>query len=76
MSRLNMVYFTQRVGKSANLTVTVTPQTAGQYWCKASTDNYQDIEAAAMVYVRGKVYQTNALKEKVTSLSYNYKRHL
>ncbi|XP_060808034.1 irregular chiasm C-roughest protein [Amyelois transitella] len=41
-----------RVGKSSNLTVTITDKTAGQYWCRASIDNYQDIEAAAVVYVR------------------------
>ncbi|XP_052747765.1 irregular chiasm C-roughest protein-like [Galleria mellonella] len=42
-----------RVGKSSNLTVKITKETAGQYWCRASVDHYQDIEASAMVYVRG-----------------------
>ncbi|XP_059045852.1 irregular chiasm C-roughest protein-like [Achroia grisella] len=42
-----------RVGKSSNLTVTITEETAGEYWCRASIDHYQDIEASAMVYVRG-----------------------
>ncbi|KAL0810397.1 hypothetical protein ABMA28_010542 [Loxostege sticticalis] len=42
-----------RVGKSPNLTITATAQSAGQYWCKAIIDNHQDIEAPAMVYVRG-----------------------
>ncbi|XP_045540671.1 irregular chiasm C-roughest protein [Papilio machaon] len=42
-----------RVGKSTNLTVTVTRQSAGQYWCRASVDGYPDIEASAMVFVKG-----------------------
>ncbi|XP_053620761.1 irregular chiasm C-roughest protein-like isoform X2 [Plodia interpunctella] len=41
-----------RVGKSSNLTLTITDKTTGQYWCRASVDNYQDVEAAAMVYMR------------------------
>ncbi|XP_063543466.1 irregular chiasm C-roughest protein-like [Cydia strobilella] len=40
-------------GKSSNLTVTVNAATAGQYWCKASTEGYQPIEVPAMIYVRG-----------------------
>ncbi|XP_045457290.1 irregular chiasm C-roughest protein-like [Melitaea cinxia] len=42
-----------RAGKNSNLTVTINKQTAGQYWCRASVDGYQDIEAPAMVYVKG-----------------------
>lgn len=42
-----------RVGKSSNLTITVTPHSAGQYWCRASTDNRQDVEEPVMVYVKG-----------------------
>ncbi|XP_069363228.1 irregular chiasm C-roughest protein-like isoform X2 [Maniola hyperantus] len=42
-----------RVAKSANLSVTINKQTAGQYWCRASVEGYQDIEAPAMVYVKG-----------------------
>ncbi|KPJ17600.1 Irregular chiasm C-roughest protein [Papilio machaon] len=42
-----------RVGKSTNLTVTVTRQSAGQYWCRASVEGYPDIEASAMVFVKG-----------------------
>ncbi|CAB3256032.1 unnamed protein product [Arctia plantaginis] len=42
-----------RVGKSPNLTITVTPQSAGQYWCKASTENRQAVEAPAVVYIKG-----------------------
>ncbi|XP_041985814.1 irregular chiasm C-roughest protein-like [Aricia agestis] len=42
-----------RVGKASNLSITVSKQTAGQYWCRASVDNYQDIEAVAVVYVKG-----------------------
>lgn len=34
--------------------MTISKQTAGQYWCRASVDGYQDIEAPAMVYVKGK----------------------
>jgi hypothetical protein len=41
------------VGKTANLSIPVTPQSAGQYWCRASIDNHQDIEAPATVFVRG-----------------------
>ncbi|XP_052742688.1 irregular chiasm C-roughest protein [Bicyclus anynana] len=42
-----------KVAKSSNLTLTISKQTAGQYWCRASVDGYQDIEAPAMVYVKG-----------------------
>ncbi|XP_049882102.1 irregular chiasm C-roughest protein-like isoform X2 [Pectinophora gossypiella] len=42
-----------RVGKSPNLTLTISAHTAGQYWCRASVENYQDIEASAMVYLKG-----------------------
>ncbi|KAL4707062.1 hypothetical protein ACJJTC_011388 [Scirpophaga incertulas] len=42
-----------RVGKSGNLTISVTPQSAGQYWCRATIENRQDIEAPATVFVRG-----------------------
>ncbi|XP_075987814.1 irregular chiasm C-roughest protein-like [Anticarsia gemmatalis] len=42
-----------RVGKSPNLTITISPHSAGQYWCKASTENRQDVEAPAMVYIKG-----------------------
>ncbi|XP_068624517.1 irregular chiasm C-roughest protein-like [Battus philenor] len=42
-----------RVGKSTNLTVTVSKESAGQYWCRASVDGYQDIETPAMVFVKG-----------------------
>ncbi|CAH2987446.1 unnamed protein product [Chilo suppressalis] len=42
-----------RVGKSPNLTISVTPQTAGQYWCRATIENHQDIEAPAIIFVRG-----------------------
>ncbi|CAG5025008.1 unnamed protein product, partial [Parnassius apollo] len=42
-----------RVGKTSNLTMTVTKQSAGQYWCRASVEGYQDIEAPAMVFVKG-----------------------
>ncbi|CAG4974956.1 unnamed protein product [Colias eurytheme] len=41
------------VGKSSNLSLTITKQSAGQYWCRASIDGRKDIEAAAMVYVKG-----------------------
>ncbi|KAI8433734.1 hypothetical protein MSG28_015721 [Choristoneura fumiferana] len=41
------------VGSSSNLTVVVNSATAGQYWCRASADGYQDIAAPAMVYVKG-----------------------
>ncbi|CAK1549214.1 unnamed protein product [Leptosia nina] len=41
------------VGKSANLTLTVNKHSAGQYWCRASIDGRKDIEAAAMVYMKG-----------------------
>ncbi|XP_022125300.2 irregular chiasm C-roughest protein-like [Pieris rapae] len=41
------------VGKSSNLTLTVTKQSAGQYWCRGSIDGRKDIEAAAMVYIKG-----------------------
>ncbi|XP_050679568.1 irregular chiasm C-roughest protein-like [Leptidea sinapis] len=42
-----------RVGKTSNLTLTVTTQSAGQYWCRASIDGRTDIEAAAVVYLKG-----------------------
>ncbi|CAH0718484.1 unnamed protein product, partial [Brenthis ino] len=42
-----------RVGKSANLTVTINKQSTGQYWCRVSVEGYQDIEAPAMVYLKG-----------------------
>ncbi|CAH2061857.1 unnamed protein product, partial [Iphiclides podalirius] len=42
-----------RVGKSSNLTVTVSQQSAGQYWCRASVEGYQDVETPAMVFVKG-----------------------
>ncbi|XP_022828784.1 irregular chiasm C-roughest protein-like [Spodoptera litura] len=42
-----------RVGKSPNLTITVTPHSAGQYWCKASIENRQDVQAPVMVYIKG-----------------------
>nr|XP_026483917.1 irregular chiasm C-roughest protein-like isoform X1 [Vanessa tameamea] len=42
-----------RAGKSSNLTVTINKHSAGQYWCRASVEGYQDIEAPAMVYVKG-----------------------
>ncbi|KAJ0170541.1 hypothetical protein K1T71_013912 [Dendrolimus kikuchii] len=42
-----------RLGKSPNLTITVTPQSAGQYWCRASSDSQQDVEAPVMVYIKG-----------------------
>lgn len=48
------MFLLQRAGKNSNLTVTINKQTAGQYWCRASVDGYQDIEAPAMVYVKGK----------------------
>ncbi|XP_026324430.1 irregular chiasm C-roughest protein-like [Hyposmocoma kahamanoa] len=42
-----------RMGKLPNLTVTISQETAGQYWCRASVENYPDVEASAMVYVKG-----------------------
>ncbi|KAM3968934.1 uncharacterized protein ACR2FA_002306 [Aphomia sociella] len=41
------------VGKSSNLTITITKETAGQYWCRASVGHYQDLRASATVYVKG-----------------------
>ncbi|XP_026743411.1 irregular chiasm C-roughest protein-like isoform X1 [Trichoplusia ni] len=42
-----------RVGKLPNLTITVTPHSVGQYWCKASSENRQDVQAPAIVYIKG-----------------------
>ncbi|KAJ2943109.1 hypothetical protein O0L34_g18799 [Tuta absoluta] len=42
-----------RVGKTSNLSVTISPQTAGPYWCRASVENHHDIETSASVYMKG-----------------------
>ncbi|CAH2098731.1 unnamed protein product [Euphydryas editha] len=42
-----------RVGKTANLTLTVDTHTVGRYLCKASIEGYPDIESEASVFIKG-----------------------
>ncbi|XP_047541036.1 irregular chiasm C-roughest protein-like isoform X1 [Vanessa atalanta] len=42
-----------RVGKTANLTLTVDTHTVGRYSCKASVDGYPDIEDEASIFIKG-----------------------
>lgn len=44
----------QVVGTSPNLTVMVTRETAGRYYCKASVMGFPEIGAEASVYLKGK----------------------
>ncbi|KOB76088.1 Uncharacterized protein OBRU01_06312 [Operophtera brumata] len=40
------------VGKSSELTVTVTPHSAGQYWCRGSIEGRHNVETPAVIYLR------------------------
>ncbi|KAJ8706062.1 hypothetical protein PYW07_010839 [Mythimna separata] len=42
-----------RVGRTANLTLTLDTHTSGRYLCKASVDGYTEIEAEASVFIKG-----------------------
>ncbi|KAG6463463.1 hypothetical protein O3G_MSEX013886 [Manduca sexta] len=42
-----------RVGKSPNLTLTVSQHSAGQYWCRASVEGRQEVEAPVTVFIKG-----------------------
>ncbi|KPJ16356.1 Irregular chiasm C-roughest protein [Papilio machaon] len=42
-----------RVGRTANLTLTVDTHTSGRYICKANVDGYPEIEAEAAIYIKG-----------------------
>ncbi|XP_045457394.1 irregular chiasm C-roughest protein-like [Melitaea cinxia] len=42
-----------RVGKTANLSLTVDTHTVGRYLCKASVEGYPDIESEASVFIKG-----------------------
>ncbi|KAL4707087.1 hypothetical protein ACJJTC_011413 [Scirpophaga incertulas] len=44
---------TIRVGRTANLTLTVDTHTAGKYLCKAIVEGYPEIEAEASVFIKG-----------------------
>ncbi|XP_053678604.1 irregular chiasm C-roughest protein-like [Anopheles nili] len=43
----------QVVSSAANVTLVVTPATAGRYYCKASVQGFPEVEADATVYLRG-----------------------
>uniref|UniRef100_A0A1S4G8F0 Ig-like domain-containing protein n=1 Tax=Anopheles gambiae TaxID=7165 RepID=A0A1S4G8F0_ANOGA len=43
----------QVVSSAANVTLVVTPATAGRYYCKASVQGFAEVEADATVYLRG-----------------------
>lgn len=58
------------MGKLPNLTVTISQETAGQYWCRASVENYPDVETSAMVYVKGKPRQSDGMTIINNSMSY------
>ncbi|CAH2240786.1 irregular chiasm C-roughest protein-like [Pararge aegeria] len=42
-----------RVGRTANLTLTVDTHTSGRYLCKASVEGYPEIEAEASIFIKG-----------------------
>ncbi|XP_028040413.1 irregular chiasm C-roughest protein-like [Bombyx mandarina] len=42
-----------RVGKTQTLNVTVTHQTAGHYWCRGVVEGRPEVEAPAVVYIKG-----------------------
>lgn len=48
------------VGSSSNLTFSVSNETAGRYYCKASVPGYADITADAYVYLKGAPVITSA----------------
>lgn len=41
------------VGISPNLTITVTPETAGKYYCKANVPGFPDVTSVASIYLKG-----------------------
>lgn len=41
------------VGTSSNLTITVSHETAGRYFCKASVMGFPEISAEAVIYLKG-----------------------
>uniref|UniRef100_A0A182SHI5 Ig-like domain-containing protein n=1 Tax=Anopheles maculatus TaxID=74869 RepID=A0A182SHI5_9DIPT len=43
----------QVVSSATNVTLVVTPATAGRYYCKASVQGFAEVEAEATVYLRG-----------------------
>lgn len=44
---------TQIVGTSPNLTVTVTPESAGVYQCRASVPGFAEVHADATIFLKG-----------------------
>ncbi|CAK1595000.1 unnamed protein product [Parnassius mnemosyne] len=42
-----------RVGRTANLTLTVDTHTSGRYICKANVEGYPEIEAEAAIFIKG-----------------------
>ncbi|XP_072933890.1 irregular chiasm C-roughest protein-like [Epargyreus clarus] len=42
-----------KVGKTANLTLTVDTHTAGRYLCKAAIEGYPEIQAEASIFIKG-----------------------
>lgn len=50
------VGFFQVVGSTPNLTLTVDSATAGRYNCKAAVHGFPEIEADAVVYLKGIMY--------------------
>lgn len=53
----------QIVGTSGNLTLHVTPESAGAYLCRASVPGFADIQAVATVYLKGPPTITSARKQ-------------
>ncbi|VVC96791.1 unnamed protein product, partial [Leptidea sinapis] len=43
----------QRVGKTANLTLTTDTHTAGRYLCKATVEGFPEIQAEASIFLKG-----------------------
>ncbi|XP_055303308.1 irregular chiasm C-roughest protein-like isoform X2 [Sitodiplosis mosellana] len=51
------------VGASTNLTITVSPETAGKYICKASVVGFPEISAIATVFLKGPPTITSARRQ-------------
>lgn len=59
-----IVYFyTKVVGASSNLTISVSPDTAGKYTCKASVVGFPEISSTASVFLKGPPTITSARRQ-------------
>jgi hypothetical protein len=60
---INLYNFHQVVGSSLNLTLSVTAETAGRYYCKASVNGFPEIGAEATIYIKGPPSITSSKKQ-------------